>query len=300
MGMLIGIQPPGGVSPSKQPGSPATPSQTAQAVVVTELQKILIEQGVLLPINLSKRYDMATHAAIKTLSDKLMAADPKSALAKFLNQHYGDGEDATVGKIARNQDAVAAVLREIQRSLPRPETQRSLQDTPYYAIDLPGRGVTQMPLAFVHDRGYPMYQAILETMGLINMSDPLDKRLEDLRAATQAILKSLNAEGSSSANIVYIITEAYKDLVESWQKRAGAGTLADALGSWVPEFKKASDSQKQEIITAISYSFSSAPKFMELPPTINSRVTDMNELLGNRGSLIGFVSEELRRRGLMR
>jgi hypothetical protein len=253
-------------------------------------------------------YDQNTHSAVEGWRNELIGREDAESqqIARILESLLA----TKVSWLRQNPQAVAEIVYQLQRIIPRETAPaKTIKDTPYYNITLPNGQQRMLPLALVYSRGYMMYQAILEQNGLIDMSLPVAQRLQQLTAATQAISSSLDPNNPNNANILYVITEADKDLRESWRLRdqgatapggAAPGTLASALGALVPEFQKASAAQKSHIINVIFTRFPSADKFMETPPNINSRVIDMHELRRNQASLTGVVTEELRKMGLVR
>lgn len=297
---------PGGGGRSRAGDRPASTIQQQPAIL--ELQRMLRDRQKLALDGMTGVYDQNTHSAVEGWRNELIGREDAESqqIARILESLLA----TKVSWLRQNPQAVAEIVYQLQRIIPRETAPaKTIKDTPYYNITLPNGQQRMLPLALVYSRGYMMYQAILEQNGLIDMSLPVAQRLQQLTAATQAISSSLDPNNPNNANILYVITEADKDLRESWRLRdqgatapggAAPGTLASALGALVPEFQKASAAQKSHIINVIFTRFPSADKFMETPPNINSRVIDMHELRRNQASLTGVVTEELRKMGLVR
>jgi peptidoglycan hydrolase-like protein with peptidoglycan-binding domain len=270
---------------------------------VTSLQKWLAQNGKLDPQAVTGVYDELTHDAVDKMQNDLVGKnDPASKNAikvmDYLLAHK-------VSWLKANPDLVSQALVALQQAQPAAQPQqRSLKDTPYYEIMYDGKKL-MLPLALVYNRGYAMYRVILEQNGLLNMSDSFENRIAQLNKAIQAIQASLPASNPDNTNILYIVTEADKDLRESWSggntsANMGAESISKALERLVPEFAKASDSEKEQIVGMIYYRFPQAEKFMEAPPNINSRIKDLAEFRRNQHSLTGAVIDRLRRLQVMK
>lgn len=309
MGFGKGTAIPGGGS-SKGGGGRQSGEASTQQPATLELQRWLVQSGMLNVDGMTGVYDQATHDAVGNMLSEL-SQHPDDDTSKKLSAILSPLHASRVQWLQQNPNAIAQILLWLQQAAPegaKSIAKRDLKDTPYYEINLP-TGKKLLPLALIYNRGWPMYQVILEQNRLINMAAPLDQRLEQLTAVTQAIFESLPASDPNNTNILYVMTEADKDLRDAWRRASGTaspsgqaaeGTLAAALGAIVPAFNKASESDKAQIISAIYHRFPQADKFMEAPPNINSRITDEAEFRRNNASLTGVVSQELRNRGYIK
>lgn len=287
--------------PTKKSVGPKGTAEKGGHPAVTSLQKWLSRMGVLGLESVTGTYDEITHAAVDQAWNSLVGKTDEASknaykAVDYLLSHKWDW-------IRANPSIVSQALVSLQQAAPAPSAKaKSIEDTPYYEIMYDGRKL-MLPLALIYNRGFPMYRVILEQNGLLDITKPLDERTAQLNKAFQAIQSSIPASDPNNANILYIITEADKDLRESWARGQAQGTtesISKALERLVPEFSKASDTQKDQIIGMIYYRFASADKFIEPPPNINSRITDLAEFRRNQHSLTEVVAQRLREMGLRR
>jgi hypothetical protein len=286
----------------KKPGAPAA-EVLPRADAVMDLQRWLLNAGLIAPTMVTGRYSKNTHQALENLySSYSKSEEPQAVLISGVLKNYLDKN--TVVSVGKNPAPVNELLFQLQRVLKQQPASVSAdeQDTPYIKVNI-GGAERMLPIALIWNRGYKMYQAILEREGIIDMSQPVEQRIAALNGATRAIISAVQAQYPNNINLANMMNEAYADLLNEWRGAAqsastqGAfGTLVDAINSWseTSAFRKIPDAQRARIISAIYYSFPHADKFMESPPNVNSKITDVAELRRNRASIIAIVQAHLR------
>lgn len=305
-------------SPGNQPSGSTTRSKNRATIenkvapdpVVLDLQKWLQKwlqsMGLIRNPNLVNGiYSESTHMALENLyaSASVRGEEFYLRLSEVLDKYL---QGNTVASVARNPAVVRDLLIQIQYLTQNPPSkQPDEQDTPYIKVNISGID-RMLPIALIWNRGYRMYQAILEQEGLLDMSQPLAQRVAALNEATRAILAAIRAQYPNNVNLQTMMTIASQKLSEEWEGASRApgapgtaGTLVDAINSWseTSAFRRLPDGEKARIISAIYYSFPHADSFMEAPPNINSKITDIAEMRRNRASIIAIVQAHLRDMG---
>lgn len=265
---------------------------------VTALQNWLVQVGVLDKSAANGVYGPKTHSAVRDLANKLVGqGDPKSVkLLAILNEGILNHEE---GEIRKNVSYIESAWFNIL-SYFRTQAQTKEEDkkpTYNYAIVYDGATI-QLPLSLVYKGGAPMYSAILEQNSLFDPDAQSKDQIVQLNKAFKAIMGSLSEE--SDSNMRNIIVEADRALRQSLRATEPESTesLAYFLGTLVPEFNKISDQEKSAIVALLYqrfYPYSS--KFIEMPPTRNSRILNMAEYTRNQYSIAEVVANKLREMG---
>jgi preprotein translocase subunit Sec61beta len=270
---------------------------------VVSLQQWLSSQGQLGGAAITGIYDQRTHDAVKRAAGVLGGKpDHESQKAADILSYL---HEQPINQIKADPKIVTSVVFELQSVLPKKQKQQDPKNTMFVQVELGGKAY-MLPLTMVWNRGAPMYRAILEQEGLLNSRAPAEEREQQLNAALQAIKQALPPTDQANENLLSAIIVADQQLRNMWSPESsaaasgGAYSLAQGLGGLVPEFNKATDLQKGNIISAIFYRFPRAENFISDPPTLSSKIIDLQDFRRRTPDLISFVSHELRRMGLLK
>jgi len=280
--------------------------QSVGSPIIEAWQKYLKSVGYLRAEPKSGVYDNATHEATQLFAKAMMGqvengVDPVSTEIKYL--HGRSLED--LYKDQSLQKKLAIILHGMQAQRPSSKSRAELlKNTPYYDVTVGGKPYT-LPLALIRSYGYPMYQTILDQNDLLDPHNPsvADKERQ-LDEVLRAFVVAYPPDNPENTNILFLVTKADADLRAMWNsglkgESQDGSLLVERLGLEIPEFRRASNAQKLEIVQLIAARMPRPEEIMTLPAGLNSQITS-REAFDRRLSSIGYlVKDRMRQMGII-